>query len=152
MKPSKIELDKNRGIEIQLKDGATTQTFTFDGATVTIKVTGPTGMSTIMQTADSVVINCKQFSVIATDSASIMSGPSNVNLTPQSAGLVSPAVSVLGSAQASMLAPTVAITAMTALNMAGPDVQVESATVTMTGAATASVVNTVALMLDGVPL
>ncbi len=63
----KIELDKQKGITVQVEnaDGQITQTVTMDGTTLTIEVKGQSDTSTIVQKADSVTVTCKDFTVDA---------------------------------------------------------------------------------------
>lgn len=61
----KIEVDKQNGIlvEIANEDQNITQTIHMDGTSITIKVEGEENTSTFVQTADSITINCKDFTL-----------------------------------------------------------------------------------------
>lgn len=121
-KPSRIELDKEQGITIQLINGPTTQTITIDGTTITMEVKGPAGRSTIVQDARSVTVDCDDFVVKAKTikcsgsvAAEVASGASHLQLAPARAALAGPIASLSGSAEASLNASAVSIDAAAAL-------------------------------------
>jgi hypothetical protein len=102
-KPSSIELDKEKGIIIQLQNGTVTQTITLDGNAITMEVKGDGVKSTIVQTADSVTVKCDNFVVdsktvkcTGSVSAALESGPSQLTLTPTDAAMVGPTTAVTG--------------------------------------------------------
>ena len=62
-----VELSKETGISIKVENADTgiIQTLTMDGTTLTLKVAGEENTSTITQKADSIAIQCKDFSIEA---------------------------------------------------------------------------------------
>jgi hypothetical protein len=141
-KPSRIELDKEDGITVQLINGATTQTLTIDGNKITMEVKGPLGASTIVQDQSSVTIKCDNFVVdsktlrcAGSMSALLQSGPSTLELSPANAALAAPETSVSGESMANVQAPAITVTAVEALTLTAPAgvVEVDGLTVSITG-------------------
>src|SRR5262245_32065814 len=63
----RLLLDKNQGVVIEVLDstGTNQQSVTMDGINLTFNVRGPSGQSTIVQTADRIAINAKDVSIDA---------------------------------------------------------------------------------------
>lgn len=61
----RIELDKQSGVTVLVEngEGQTTQKVTMDGTTLKLEVAGSSDTSTFVQTADSITITCKNFTV-----------------------------------------------------------------------------------------
>jgi hypothetical protein len=142
-KPSRIELDKEAGITIQLINGGITQTITIDGTSVTIEVKGPMGRSTYVQDQNQVRIDCDNFMVrsktimcSASMSAMIESGPSVLELSPANASLTAPEVSLNAEAAVNIEAGAACtVTAGAGATVtAGAAVAITGATVAITGA------------------
>lgn len=70
-----VELDKEKGVTVKVEnaDGKITQTVVMDGTSITLKVQGNEETSTIVQKQDSVTITCKDFTVDATGTLTLMS-------------------------------------------------------------------------------
>lgn len=141
-KPSRIELDKEAGITVQLINGPVTQTITIDGTSITMEVKGPLGVSTIVQDQNSVTVRCDAFTVesktircTAAMSALLQCSPSQLELSPANAALMAPTVEVTGEAVATLMAPTIAVTAVDALALAAPAgvAELDGLTVSITG-------------------
>jgi hypothetical protein len=141
-KPSRIELDKEAGITIQLINGAITQTITIDGTSVTIEVKGPLGRSTYVQDQNNVRINCDNFMVqsktimcSASMSAIVESGASVLELSPANASLTATEASVNAEAAVNIEAGAACtVTAgAAAVVTAGAAVEIDGATVSITG-------------------
>jgi hypothetical protein len=124
-KVNRIELDKTKGLVIQVVNGEQTQTITLDGESITMEVKGLTGVSTIVQKPDSVTVTCdkfvfegKTFECTASQSATLTSTPTSLSLSPSAASLSSPTTKVIGEGTASVLAPDI--------NLAGEAVTVSA--------------------------
>jgi hypothetical protein len=96
LKVNRIELDKSKGLTIEVLNGTSHQKIFLDGDKITITVTGPGGAgSTIEQTpravtitADNFIVNARQtIAMTATTSANMASGPSHVEVNPAEATL-----------------------------------------------------------------
>jgi len=70
-----VEMDKAKGVSVKVEnaDAQITQTVVMDGTSVTLKVEGSSETSTIVQKADSIVINCKDFTVDVTGTLTLKS-------------------------------------------------------------------------------
>jgi len=62
-----VELSKQTGISVKVEnaDAGITQTITMDGTTLIMKVVGKDNTSSFTQDADSIAIQCKDFSIVA---------------------------------------------------------------------------------------
>src|SRR3954453_826075 len=96
LKVNRIELDKSKGLTIEVLNGTSHQKIFLDGDKITIPVTGPGGAgSTIEQTprpvtitADNFLVTARQrIAVTASPSANMASGPSHVEVNPAEATL-----------------------------------------------------------------
>lgn len=65
-----VELSKERGVTLKVEnaDARITQTITMDGTTLTMTVAGPENTSSWAQTADGIAIDCKDFTLTASNS------------------------------------------------------------------------------------
>jgi hypothetical protein len=117
VKVNRIELDKTKGLTLQVLNGVNTQTIVLDGERVTITVVGPEGTSTIEQsptavtvTADSFIVNAKTIRETASLEATIRAGESIVALTPKAATVTAPEIDLTGATRLEASAPTVSLT------------------------------------------
>jgi len=129
VKVNRIELDKAKGLTIQVVNGIKQQTIFLDGDKITITVTGPGGTSTIEQTpttvtvtADNFIVNAKTITEAATIEATIRSGASSVLVNPASAVTTAPEISLLGEANVNLTSPTITAEAEAAFNVASPGI------------------------------
>lgn len=124
VKANRIELDKTKGLTINILNGANTQTIFLDGENVTITVVGPDGTSTIEQkptsvtvTADSFIVNARTIRATGSLEATMRSGASRVALTSETATVTAPEIDLTGSTQIDAKAPTVSLTGAEAVKL-----------------------------------
>ena len=125
MKVNRIELDKAKGLTIQVVNGVKQQTIFLDGDKITITVVGPGGTSTIEQTptsvtvtADQFIVNAKNIVETATMDALIRSGASSIMLTPATITETSPEIALTAEANLNMTSATITAEAEAAFNVA----------------------------------
>jgi hypothetical protein len=130
-KVNRIELDKTKGLTVQVVSGVNTQTIFLDGEKLTITVAGPDGTSTIEQTpttvtvtADNFIVNARTISAIGSEAATLQSGASSMALTPEAAAVTAPEIDLTGSTKLDASAPKLSLTgseavALTALAPVG---------------------------------
>lgn len=144
VKVNRIELDKTKGLTVQVRNGVNTQTIFLDGAKITITVEGPGGTSTIEQTpttvtvtADNFIVNAKTITETGSLEATMRSGASSVMLTPASAMVMATEIGLTGTANINAMAPTVTVTGAEATTVMalGGELLLEGNNVTMTGTA-----------------
>jgi hypothetical protein len=123
-KINRIELDKTRGLTVQVVNGVNTQTIFLDGDKLTITVAGPAGTSTIEQTpttvtvtADSFIVNARTISATGSEAATLTSGASSVALTSKAAAVTSPEIDLTGSTKLDASAPKIALTGTEAVTL-----------------------------------
>lgn len=149
VKVNRIELDKRKGLTIQVVNGVHQQTIFLDGDKLTITVSGPGGESTIEQTptsvtvtadtvtvlADSFIVNAKTITETAAVEATLRSGASSVLVSPLAVATTAPAVSLLGEVNVNLTAPTITAEAEALFNVASPGVvSIEGGNVHLVGA------------------
>lgn len=148
VKVNRIELDKTKGLTIQVLNGVRKQTIFLDGDKITIFVEGAGGTSVIEQTpttitmsADNFIVNAKTITQNAVMEASISAGaipmpgvpglpgaapkptqmtpgPSRVTLTPPAVVTMAPEISLLAEANVNLTSPTITAEAEAAFNVA----------------------------------
>ena len=142
VKVNRIELDKTKGLTVQVLNGVNTQTIFLDGEKITITVVGPGGTSTIEQTpttvtvtADNFIVNAKTITETGSLAATMRSGASSVALTPEAAAVIAPEISLTGTTNINAMAPTVTVTGAEATTVTAPggELLLEGNNVTMTG-------------------
>lgn len=76
-----VEMSKESGITVKVEDAdaGITQTITMDGTSLTLKVAGSAGTSTITQTADKIAIKCKDFTLDAENTITCTSQQASLN-------------------------------------------------------------------------
>jgi hypothetical protein len=135
VKTNRIELNKTKGLTIQVLNGVNTQTIFLDGDKIRITVVGSEGTSTIEQTPTSVTVTADNFTVDAKVAATIMSGGSRVALTPMTTDIISPQISLTASTNINAIAPTVTVTGAEATTVTAPggELVLEGNDVTLAG-------------------
>jgi len=146
VKVNRIELDKTKGLTIQVVNGLRQQTIFLDGDRIIITVKGPTGTSIIEQTpttvtvsADNFIVNAKTITQNAVIEASINAGatpipgkpdepgrmtpgPARITLIPASVVTMAPEISLLGEANVNVTSPTITAEAEAVFNVASPGI------------------------------
>lgn len=131
----KILLDKTAGIlvEISNADGKITQTLAMDGTSIITKVKGDSATSTITQKADSISIECQNFSVkaetvtVSSTKASQWKSDDTLALTSQKDLTIKSSAALVQSAQsdASFKALNVKVEAQSALQLKATDASIK---------------------------
>jgi hypothetical protein len=123
-KVNRIELDKTKGLTVQVVSGVNTQTIFLDGEKLTITVAGPDGTSTIEQTpttvtvtADNFIVNARTILETGSAAATMSSGASSVALTPEAAAVTAPEIELTGSTKLDASAPTMLLTGSEAVTL-----------------------------------
>lgn len=123
-KVNRIELDKTRGLTVQVVNGVNTQTIFLDGEKITLTVVGPEGTSTIEQTpttvtvtADSFIVNARTIVETGSQAATLSSGESSVALTAKAAAVTAPAIELTGAKQIDAQALTLSLTGTQAITL-----------------------------------
>lgn len=123
-KINRIELDKTRGLTVQVVNGVNTQTIFLDGEKLTITVAGPDGTSTIEQTpttvtvtADSFIVNARTILETGSVAATLQSGVSSMALTPKAAVVTAPEIDLTGSTKLDASAPKLTLTGAEAVTL-----------------------------------